>query len=157
MNISMILASDINGTIGINNDLPWKSKLDMEYFKNATEGKIVIMGRKTFESIGSPLKNRINVVLTRDENYRAKGCIVKNSIEECFSDCLFEDQEVFIIGGAEVYKQFEKYAKIIYRTLFATEFKGDATYHIPDTFIRVYSTMEYENDIDVHFQVYKRK
>lgn len=125
MIISLIAAMDRNSVIGKDNSLPWKLSADMKRFKELTTGKPVVMGRKTFESIGKPLPNRINIILTRDKNYKAQGCTVAHSIKEALKD-VDENDEVMIIGGAQIYKEFLPIANRMYLTLIDKDFEGDA-------------------------------
>ena len=108
MKVSLIVAAAENGVIGKDNDLIWHLPKDMRFFKDTTLNHHVIMGRKNFESIPhkySPLPNRINIVITRQANYSAKGCLTVNSIEEALKiSRKNKDQEPFIIGGGEIYK-----------------------------------------------------
>jgi len=108
MKVSLIVAVSTNGIIGNNNNLIWNLPKDMKFFKEITLGHHVIMGRKNFESIPhkySPLPNRINIVITRQSNYSAKGCLTVNSIEEALEITKeSQDKEPFIIGGGEIYK-----------------------------------------------------
>jgi len=105
MIVSAIAAMSKNRVIGVENDLPWHLPADMKYFMRTTRGHHVIMGRKTFESMGVPLKNRTNIVITRDAFYTASGILVAHSLHEALQIAETNDQEeVFIIGGAEIYK-----------------------------------------------------
>jgi dihydrofolate reductase len=120
--ISMIACKARNGTIGKDGALPWHLPADLAYFKSITSGHVVIMGRKTYESIGKPLPKRQNVILTRDRSYHADGCDVIHSV-----DSILEfDGEVFIIGGAEVYRQCLPYADRLYITEIDEDIDGDA-------------------------------
>lgn len=121
--INIIVAMDLKNTIGKDNQLPWYIPSDLKHFKKITTGHTIVMGRKTFESIGKPLPNRDNIILTKNENYVVKGCMVCNSIEEIFS--LSKDKEIFIIGGAEIYKIFLPYTDKLYITLIHDKFDGD--------------------------------
>src|SRR6187401_2586841 len=103
MRISIIVAFDENRLIGKDNALPWHLPADLKFFKSITMGHHMIMGRKTFESIGKPLPGRTSVIITRQQNLEFEGCIVVNSLEEALEKCKSED-EVFIIGGAEIFK-----------------------------------------------------
>ncbi|NND31921.1 MAG: dihydrofolate reductase [Saprospiraceae bacterium] len=104
MIISAIAAMSSNRVIGRNNDLPWSLPADMKFFMRTTKGHHVIMGRKTFESMGVPLKNRTNIVITRDMFYAASGIIVAHSLHEALAIAKKAGEaEVFIIGGAEIY------------------------------------------------------
>lgn len=124
MGIHLIFAMDRNRTIGIDNRLPWRLPADMAHFVHTTTGHAVLMGRKTYESIGKPLKDRLNVILTRDPNYTAEGCEIVHSVEEAMER--FRGQVLFVIGGAEVYKLFLPYADHIHMTRIDFAFDGDA-------------------------------
>jgi dihydrofolate reductase len=125
MIISIIAAMGRNRVIGKDNTLPWKLPADMKRFRDLTLKKPVIMGRKTYESIGHPLSERINIILTKDKNFRADGCVVVNSIEEAIMVAR-EAKEVMVIGGAAVYAQFLIHADRMYLTLIDHDFEGDA-------------------------------
>ena len=121
----MIAALGKNNVIGVDNKLPWKLSADLKRFKAITSGKPVIMGRKTFESIGRPLPNRTNIIITRDKNYRADGCVIVNSAEEALNAAK-ENEEVMIIGGAQIYAEFLPKSNKMYLTVIEKEFEGDA-------------------------------
>lgn len=125
MIISLIAAMGKNRVIGKDNSLPWKLPEDMKRFRELTAGKPVVMGRKTFESIGKPLPNRKNIILTRDKNYKADGCIVVHSVDDALN-ATKESNEVMIIGGANIYGQFLPIANKMYLTLIDADFEGDA-------------------------------
>lgn len=125
MIISIIAAMADNGVIGIENRLPWNLPADMQWFRKQTLGKAVMMGRKTFDSIGKPLPNRRNVVVTRDTSLVIEGCDVVASIDEALQLCAAE-AEVMIIGGASFYKQMLPRADRLYLTLVHADVKGDA-------------------------------
>ena len=120
--IKIIVATSRNRVIGNDNTLIWHLPADLKNFKRLTTGSAIIMGRKTYESIGKPLPNRRNIIITRDENYKVDNCEIVNSLEEslllCNSDC-------FIIGGGEIYKQVLPIADEIYLTLIDEVFEGD--------------------------------
>src|SRR3989338_8105608 len=125
MIISLIAAMDKNRVIGKDNSLPWKLPEDMKRFRGITKGKPVIMGRKTFESIGRPLPDRKNIIITRDRNYKAEGCIVVNSKEEALNAAK-GSEEVMIIGGEQIFEEFLPIANKMYLTFIDKEFEGDA-------------------------------
>ena len=125
MIVSLVAAASDNNVIGKNNTLPWRLPADMKFFKNLTMGHTVIMGRKTFESMGKPLPGRKNVVITRNKEFKAEGCSIVSSIEDALNRCASEN-EVFIIGGAEIYRQSIKMADKIYLTRVHGYFDGDA-------------------------------
>lgn len=105
MFFSIIVAMGNQNQIGKDNKLLWSIKEDMQNFKNLTLNHTVIMGRKTFESIGKPLPNRENIVLTRNKEYQANNCIILHSLNEVMEHSKNKD-EVFVIGGSEIYKMF---------------------------------------------------
>lgn len=113
-----------NRVIGRDNRLPWHLPADLRHFKQLTIGKPVLMGRKTWESIGRPLPGRTNIVVTRARDYRAPGCVVVHSLDEAFS-AAGQSGEVMVIGGAEFYRQVLPRADCIYLTLVHGEFEGD--------------------------------
>lgn len=140
--ISIIAAIGKNRELGKNNKLLWHIPEDFKRFKTLTSGHIVIMGRKTFESIGKPLPNRMNIVVTRNQSWtpfmvNPLGCRVCNSMEEAikkgaaFAKASASQREIFIIGGGEIYKQGIKYADKLYLTLVNKEYP-DADAFFPD-------------------------
>ena len=124
MIISLIAAMDENGVIGYKNKLPWNLPSELNYFRETTKGKPVIMGRKTHESIGRPMPERLNIIITRDKNYRTNNCIVVNSREDAIKAAK-GSKEIMVIGGAEIYKLFLPIADRLYLTKVHGKFKGD--------------------------------
>jgi len=102
--ITIIAAIANNNALGKDNDLIWHLPADLKRFKKVTSGHHILMGRNTFESIGKPLPNRTTVIITRNSEYKATGCIVVDSIEKAI-EVAKEDEQIFIIGGAQIYKQ----------------------------------------------------
>jgi dihydrofolate reductase len=129
MIISLVAAAGKNNVIGNNNKLPWKMPADMKFFMNLTLGHPVIMGRKTYESFGKPLRDRRNIVISRDKNLVITGCQVVHSLDEALK-LVKGDAEVFIIGGAEIYRQSMSIANKIYLTRIYGDFVGDS--YFPD-------------------------
>jgi dihydrofolate reductase len=122
----MIWAMDRNRLIGANNAMPWHLPGDWAFFRRTTTGHPVLMGRKTFESLGSkPLKGRDNIVMTRDPGYQAEGCKIIHTMEEALMLAQGVD-EFFIIGGSEIYSRFMAHADRLYITRIDHEFEGDA-------------------------------
>ena len=113
--ISIIAAIGKNNELGKNNTLIWSMPADMKFFRDTTRGHTVIMGRKTFESIGKPLPNRKNIVITRDKNYKKDGIEIVNSLNEAIN-LTIPNEEVFVIGGGEIYKQAIEIADKLYIT-----------------------------------------
>ncbi len=122
--ISLIAALGKNRVIGNENKLIWNIPSDMKRFREITSGKSIIMGRKTFESIGKPLPRRKNTIITRDKNYKAEGCIVAHSLNEALEAA--GDGEIMVIGGAQIYAEFLPKAHRMYLTIIDKEFEGDA-------------------------------
>ncbi|MEH7236478.1 dihydrofolate reductase [Bacillus sp. JJ1562] len=123
--ISLLLAMDKKQLIGKDNDLPWRLPADLAYFKRVTMGHPIIMGRKTYDSIGRPLPGRENIIVTRDTSYKAEGCKVIHSIDEIVKMNDETDQELFVIGGAEIFKEILPYSDRLYITEIEEVFEGD--------------------------------
>lgn len=120
--ISMIAAMDKNRVIGKNQKLPWNIPEDFKWFKSQTINKTVLMGRKTYESIGKPLKDRINIILTNDKSYHANSeIIVYNDIQTVLKN----HNDFFVIGGQQIYEQFLQYTNKLYLTIVDNAFEGD--------------------------------
>ena len=124
MTISLVVAAARNNVIGSEGELPWHLPDDLRHFKRLTTGKPVIMGRRTFESIGRPLPNRRNIVMTRQAGYAAQGCEVVSSVNEAL-DLVRGADEVMIIGGGQVYRDFLPHADRIYLTRVLADVEGD--------------------------------
>jgi len=122
--LSLIVAMDENRLIGNDNQLPWRLPADLAFFKRTTMGKPIIMGRKTFESIGKPLPGRRNIVITRDTEFSAEGCEVVHSIEAALATCSDHD-ELMLIGGATLYEQTLDQVSCMYVTQIHHSFSGD--------------------------------
>lgn len=125
--INIIVAVAKNGVIGDKNSLLWHIREDMVHFRTLTSGHPVIMGRKTYDSIGRPLPKRTNVVITRDTELQIEGCTMAHSLEEAVA--LFDPQEeIFIIGGAQIYAQALSLAHRIYLTVVERDYQGDTSF-----------------------------
>ncbi|MCJ7841141.1 dihydrofolate reductase [Lederbergia sp. NSJ-179] len=123
--ISFLWAEDENGLIGRDNQLPWRLPADLHYFKETTMGHPVVMGRKTYESIGKPLPRRTNLVLTRDPSFQANGCEIFHSKEAFLQWAEQIDEEIFVIGGAEIFRLFMDEVVQLYVTKIFHHFEGD--------------------------------
>lgn len=125
--ISLIAAMAKNRVIGNKNGLPWHLPQDLKRFRSVTQGHCVVMGRKTFESIGKPLPNRTNVVITRQPDWANDGVLSSKSLQSALETARsHEKDEIFIIGGAEIYQQSLSLADRLYLTLIDQEVVGDA-------------------------------
>lgn len=158
--IYMIAALSQNNQIGLNNQMPWHLPEDLHYFKTVTTGHTVIMGRKTFESIGHPLPNRKNIVLTQNPNFAPDEVQVIHNIKEALKLCQ-ELPEVFIIGGGEIYKAFMPYATKLYLTLIPKVIIGDTTFPDYQNDFRCTHTMPSKSSLEdgttFSFTIWERK
>ena len=124
MHVAIVVAMSENRVIGMRNALPWRLPADLRHFRRITLGKAVLMGRKTFESIGHPLEGRRNIVVSRDPHFRASGCLIAPSLDEAIA-CAGAD-EILVIGGASIYAQALPRTEQIYLTLVHAQIEGDA-------------------------------
>lgn len=125
MRISLIAAMGEGRVIGIENRLPWHLPADLQHFRRLTLGKPILMGRKTFESIGKPLPGRVNIVVSQDRGFHPEGVIVARSIDEAL-DAAGDAEELMVIGGASFYEQLLPRAQRLYLTEIHQRFAGDA-------------------------------
>lgn len=158
--LSIIVAMAQNRTIGVNNTLPWRCPEDLKHFKALTLGHHLIMGRKTYDSIGKPLPGRTTVVVSRDRNLKIGGCLIAHSLPEALTACS-DDDEVFIVGGAEIYAQSLMLADTLYITEIQQAIEGDA--HFPDLDKRTWRetarevrAQESPQPLHYHFVTYQR-
>ena len=125
--ISIIVAIAKNGVIGDKNTLLWHLREDMIHFRTITSGHPVVMGRKTYDSIGRPLPKRTNVVITRDTELQIEGCTMAHSLTEAV-EMFDSSEEVFILGGAQIYNQAMPLADRLYLTIIDKEYEGDSSF-----------------------------
>lgn len=125
MSLSLIVAKANDNVIGINNQLPWHLSADLKYFKSVTMGKPIIMGRKTFDSIGRALPGRRNIVITRDKEWRADDIEVFHSIDDALAAVSLE-KEAMVIGGEQIYRETLGFAQKLYVTEVALDVAGHA-------------------------------
>lgn len=161
MGISIIVAAAQNDVIGKDNRLLWRLSGDMKHFRSLTIGKPVIMGRKTFQSIGKPLPQRLNIVVTRDKDFRAEGVEVVHSPDEALA-AAGTAEELFIIGGGDLYSYFWDKADMLYLTRVHTVIDGDT--RIPEVLQQDWTETDREhhpadekNEYNHSFITYKRK
>ena len=126
--VSFVVAIAENNVIGNDNQLLWHLPDDLKHFKRLTQGHPVVMGRRTYESIGRPLPNRTNIVVTRQADWQADGCEVAYSVPDALEQAAQLDEEVFVIGGAEIYRQALPAADVIYLTEVHHTFEGDVVF-----------------------------
>lgn len=164
INYSMIVAVSDNNVIGKNGQLPWHLKTDLQRFKKLTENHVIIMGRNCFNSIGKPLPNRTNIVVSRNQDLEIPGCIVKPSLQYAADYANSRnDSSPFIIGGGIIYQQAINLVNYIYLTRVHTTIEDGDTFfpELDMTKWETVSTEEFmaddENDYDTTFMVLKRK
>jgi dihydrofolate reductase len=160
MTLAAIVATDLKNAIGFQNRLLWHLPADLKFFKQTTMGCPVIMGRKTYESIGRLLPGRKNIIVTRNSNYRVEGAEIHSSLMGAIAACA-DNEKVFIIGGSEIYRESMPYIREFYRTLVKHEFEGDAFFPSInlDIFRKVWEehhTADEKNQFDYTFEKYER-
>lgn len=160
--ISLIAAIGKNNELGKGNTLVWDMPADMQYFRETTKGHTVIMGRKTFESIGRPMPNRQNIIITRDKSYLRPGIDVVHSLAEALKLVPEKEKEVFIIGGAEIYRQVMSVADRLYVTHIEAEDKNADTF-FPEIIPIVWNEISHEehqsdekNPFNYTFSIYEK-
>lgn len=159
--ITLIAAAAENNALGKNNDLIWHLPDDFKRFKAITSGHYIIMGRKTFESFPKPLPNRTHVIVTRQKNYNPENCIVVNSLEKAIEICP-KDEDVFVIGGGEIYQQSIAIADKIELTRVHSTFEADTFFpEIDNTIWELVQEEFHPKDekhlFDFSFQTYLKK
>lgn len=158
--IKMIAAISKNNQIGLDNHMPWHIPMDLQYFKKVTLGHAVIMGRKTYESIGHLLPQRQNIILSRDSSFTVPGAQMARSIEEVLSLCN-KNKDIFVIGGGEIYRLFLPYTEQLYLTLIDKVVAGDTAF--PDDLSHFELTWKSPNHVNegdntlFRFTVWQRK
>lgn len=162
MKVSIIAAMGENRAIGLQGKIPWYLPADFKRFKELTLGHPVVMGSKTFESIGKPLSGRTNIVLAKDSDYAAEGCLVVHSLGDALALAGKEKEEIFIIGGGSVYALAMPVADTIYLTKVRGTFEGDVFFpEIDEDEWRLVSSEPHlkdeKNAYDYEFCVYERK
>ncbi len=161
--VSLIVATSLNNSIGKANAMLWHLPEDFKFFKNTTWGMPIIMGRKTFESIGKPLPGRTNIIITSNKDWLAEGTITAKSLEESIQLAIQTNaKEIFITGGGEIYKQAMPIANKIYRTLVHTEIDGDTFFPEIDETIwdKVFEknvAADEKNKYDMSFQTWEKR
>ncbi|MFZ5503137.1 MAG: dihydrofolate reductase [Pseudomonadota bacterium] len=157
---AIIVAMAKNRTIGVNNTLPWHCPADLQHFKQLTMGHHMIMGRKTFDSIGKPLPGRTTVVVSRTPNLQIPGCIVVNSLPEAIARCA-RDSQPFVVGGEDIYRQALAFVDTLYITEIQQDVLGDAAFpeFSKDTWREMSREKHYQQlpqPLEYHFVTYSR-
>ena len=159
INLSLIAAVGKNRELGKDNDLIWHLKEDMKYFREMTNNKTIIMGRKCFESLPGLLPNRKHIILTNNKDYKVDGALVMNNMEDVLNYIKNTDEQCFIIGGAKIYELFLPYCDNLYLT--EIKDKKDADVYFPKFDKKLYNKKvidsKEENNIKYNFVLYRRK
>ena len=162
--MNLIVAADRNWAIGKDNKLLVSIPQDMKYFRQMTTGKVVVMGRKTLESFpgGLPLKNRVNVVLTGNKNYRAKDAIIVHSVEEILDvTALYDSEDVYVIGGESVYRLLLPYCKKAFVTKIDHAYQADTWFPNldadPEWQLTMISDEQTYFDLEYDFRIYEKR
>jgi dihydrofolate reductase len=160
--VTIMAAIAANNALGKDNQLIWHLPADLKRFKKTTLHHAVIMGRKTYESLGKPLPNRSNILITRNKNYKAEGCVVVNSLKKALKVALKSDENPFILGGAEIYKQAMPFADKLDITFVHHQFEADVFFpEIDKTIWKETSRENFKTDennkYDYSFVTYIRK
>lgn len=160
--ISFIVAMDRNRVIGRDNQLPWHLPEDLKFFKRTTMGHTIAMGRKTHESIGRVLPGRENIVITRRPGYQSEGCTIFTSVEDFAVYSREQKNEIFVIGGAEIFKETFPYADRLYITYIDEVFEGDT--YFPEFPLKEWELVscqqgikDEKNPYDYEFRIYQRR
>ncbi len=162
MILSHIVAASENDVIGVNNDLPWDIPEDLKFFREKTKGKALIMGRKTFESVGHPLPKRLNVVVSRQKDYHPEGAVVVPSVDEAIQICESKiseyGDEIFIIGGGQIFRDTINMVDIIYLTRIHKKYDGDIKYpNVNPLLFEQIERRDRKEPVPFSFLTYKRK
>ena len=158
MRISIIAAMAKNRVIGRQGSIPWKIPGEQKLFKKITLGHAVIMGRKTYESIGYPLPGRFNIIVTRNRSYLAAGCIVVNDLPSALKSCPKDEDEAFICGGGQLYHEALPLADRIYLTVVPKNISGDTYFpDIPPAEFRIKESKTIQGVESYNFYIYERR
>jgi len=157
--MEIVVAMTNNNVIGQDGDMPWHLPTDLAHFKKLTSQHVVVMGRRTWESIGRPLPNRLNIIVSRQSNYIAKGGVVVHSLEEATSTA--GDRRIFVIGGGQIYKEALPLSSHLHITRIETTLVGDTSFPEVDSSIwacqnSVNRPADDKNQYELNFEIWKR-
>jgi dihydrofolate reductase len=159
MRLSLIAAMASNRVIGNQGDIPWRIPGEQKIFREITLGHAAIMGRKTFESLEQPLRDRTNIVVTRQKDYRAKGCLVAHDLATAIKCCPADEEEAFICGGGQLYHEALPLADRIYLTVIPREISGDTyfpDFSLTEFRVRRSEAIQVEGVEPYNFYIYER-
>lgn len=162
MILSHIVAVSENDVIGVNNDLPWDIPEDLKFFRDKTKGRAMIMGRKTYESVGHPLPHRLSIIVTRQKDYKVEGNAVvqpdlPSAIEYAKTQVSKWGEEIFIIGGGEIFKESIDMVDVIYLTRIHKNFDGDIKYpHVDPKKFQLVEQRDRQEPVPFSFLTYTK-
>ncbi len=157
--MEIVVAVTKNNVIGQDGDMPWHLPADLAHFKKLTTDHVIVMGRRTWESIGRPLPNRVNIVITRQANYEAEGATVVHSLKE--AESVAGDRRVFVIGGGEIYREAMPHCECLHITRIDTTLAGDTSFpHIGEPLWRCENSVnlpaDNKNQYELNFETWSR-
>ncbi|MCH7741503.1 MAG: dihydrofolate reductase [Proteobacteria bacterium] len=158
MTLKLVAARSLNNVIGNDSEIPWKARGEQKLFREITMHGVLIMGRKTFESIGRPLPGRVNVIVTRNTQYHQPGCEIAASLETAIDFASQHDKPVFVIGGGEIYGQALPIATGVHLTTIQCEVEGNIFFPpFPTDDFTLMEEKYYRSNIDYLYQYYERR
>lgn len=158
MTLKLVAARSLNNVIGNDSEIPWKARGEQKLFREITMHGVLIMGRKTFESIGRPLPGRVNVIVTRNIQYHQPGCEIAASLETAIDFASQHDKPVFVIGGGEIYGQALPIATGVHLTTIQCEVEGNIFFPpFPTDDFTLMEEKYYRSNIDYLYQYYERR
>ena len=157
MKIAIVVARSRNNVIGKGSEIPWRVKGEQKLFKEITQGGTLIMGRKTYESIGRPLPGRETIIVTRNPGYSAPGCHIASSLGAALDQAEQLARPVYVVGGGEIYREALPIADAVHLSIINTEVEGDVTFpDFPTDEFRLVSEQGYESNINYTYRYYER-
>lgn len=157
MTVTIVAARALNDVIGKGSEIPWKVKGEQKLFREITDGGVLIMGRKTYDSIGRPLPGRVTIIVTRNVDYHIDGCTTKHSLDEALSAAKTYGRDVFVVGGGEIYREVLSSVDGVHLSTIQTTVAGDVFFPtFPTPAFRLISERYFPSNIDYLYQYYER-
>lgn len=155
--LNLIAARSLNNVIGNDSDIPWRVKGEQKLFRQLTMDSVLIVGRKTYESIGRPLPGRITIIVTRNPDYKQVGCEIANDLEQAIGLAKLHHKPIFIAGGGEIYAQALPLATAVHLTTVQCEVEGNVYFPaFPTDQFTLIEEKHYQSNINYHYQYFKR-
>jgi len=157
MSVSIVVARSLNNVIGRDDEIPWRVKGEQKLFKEITMGGVLVMGRKTFESIGRPLPGRDTIIVSRNPGYSREGCTTATSLDSALAAARKTGKDVFIAGGGEIYRQALELVDGVHISTIGQEVDGDVFFpEFPVEGFRLVREKHYESNVDYTYQYFER-